>query len=228
MHERQAGLEGRVAQVGKELAQLLGGEHALVDDRPRRERGEVQAVDGVLGALAQHEGAPLERHRVHARGGRGDEELLDARHGAERGLAEAEGLDRHDAPPDDAEPLLAGELFHHAPRLVGVVGVGGQEGEAHRVAPGLGQREARRLGRAGQEAVRHLDEDPGPVAGLDLGARRAAVGQVLEDGQRLVDDVVVGRAVQIGHHADATGVVLVSRVVEASGHRRPCPSEGNS
>ncbi|MGA2931221.1 MAG: FAD-dependent oxidoreductase, partial [Acidimicrobiales bacterium] len=32
---------------------------------------------------------------------------------------------------------------------------------------------------------------------------------------------MIGPAVQIGHHADTAGVVLVCRVVEAGGHRRP-------
>ena len=69
--------------------------------------------------------------------------------------------------------------------------------------------------------MRDLDQDAGAVARLDLGPGRTAVRQALEDGQAAVDDVVVGPAVQIGHHADATGVVFVCRVVEASGHRRP-------
>ena len=66
---------------------------------------------------------------------------------------------------------------------------------------------------------------PAPSPGLDLGARGAAVGQALEDGEAAVDDVVVGSAVEIGHHADTAGVVLVCRVVEASGHRRPSDME---
>ena len=47
------------------------------------------------------------------------------------------------------------------------------------------------------------------------------MGQPLEHGEAPVDDVVIGPAVQVGHHADTTGVVFVCRVVEASGHRRP-------
>ena len=60
-----------------------------------------------------------------------------------------------------------------------------------------------------------LDQYAGAVARLDLGARGATVGQALEDGEAAVDDVVIGSPVQIGHHADTAGVVLVSRVVEA-------------
>ena len=44
---------------------------------------------------------------------------------------------------------------------------------------------------------------------------------IIAPGAQLADDVVIGPPVQIRHHADATGVVFVCRVVEASGHRRP-------
>ena len=67
----------------------------------------------------------------------------------------------------------------------------------------------------------HLDQDPRTVAGLDLGAGRAPVRQSLEHREAAVDDVVVRPAVQVCDHSDAAGVVLVCRVVEASGHRRP-------
>ena len=50
-----------VGQVGEELVELAGGEHALVDEGPRGQRREVD-VGLALGALAQAEGQPLQRH----------------------------------------------------------------------------------------------------------------------------------------------------------------------
>ena len=74
-------------------------------------------------------------------------------------------------------------------------------------------------------AMNSTEDDPHrieeAVACLDLCAGRATVGQSFEHCEAAVNDVVVGPAVQMGHHADATGVVLECRVVEASGHRRP-------
>jgi len=104
---------------------------------------------------------------------------------------------------------------------VGVVPVGGQEGQPDRVAACAGQGEASLLGRHGQEAVRDLRQDARAIARRHLRTGCAAVGQTLENGQPPVDDVVVRPAVQVRHHANATGVVLECRVVEASGHRRP-------
>ena len=180
----------------------------------------------MFGPLAQHEGAPLERHRVHPRVGRPDEELLDTRHRPEGGLPEAFGLDRQLAPAEHGEALLCRDLFDQAASLVRIVGVDGQERQADRIPTRIRQREAGRLRGAHEEAVRHLHQDPGAVPGLHLSPGCAAVGQSFENGQRLVDDVVVGPPVQIRHHADTAGVVLIVRVVEANGHRRP--SEGSS
>ena len=66
-----------------------------------------------------------------------------------------------------------------------------------------------------QERVRDLDQDAGAVAGVGLGAGGAAVVEVAQGGEGLVDDVVARRATQGGHEGDAAGVVLVLRPVEA-------------
>ena len=50
-----------VDQVGEEVVELVGGQHALVGEGARRQRREVD-VGLVLGALAQAERQPLQRH----------------------------------------------------------------------------------------------------------------------------------------------------------------------
>ena len=57
-------------------------------------------------------------------------------------------------------------------------------------------------------------QDPGAVAGVDLGAGGAAVVEVAQGGEGLGHDVVAGLTGQGRHHGDATGVLLVARVVE--------------
>jgi glycine oxidase len=222
VHQRQPRFERGVAQIGEELSQLLGREHALVDDGARREGREVEPVDRALGPLAHHEGLPLERHQVDGRGARRCEEhLLDPGYGPQRRLPQPGGLRRHDTPAEHPEALLARQLLDRGPCLEGVVPVDGQENQSGRIAPGFGELEARRGRRDRQEAVRHLNEDPCAVARLHLGAGRAAMRQSLEHGEAALDDVVVRLSVQVCDHSDATGVVLVCRVVEANGHRRP-------
>ncbi len=179
----------------------------------------------MLGPLAQHEGAPLQRQGVDARRCRRYEDLLDLGHGPKGDAAEALGLGGHHPPSQDAQSLLSRGLLHHGTCLGGVVTVGGQEGQPDGVATAVGEPDPRGRGRLRQEGVRDLHENARAVAGVHLRPRRAAVGQALEDGQPAVDDVVAGTSLEIGHHADPAGVVLVCRVVEASGHRRPSVGE---
>ena len=63
VHERQRADHALVGEVRVERLDLGLGQHALVDDRARGQRGEVD-VGGVLGALAQAEGAALQLEAV--------------------------------------------------------------------------------------------------------------------------------------------------------------------
>jgi hypothetical protein len=62
--------------------------------------------------------------------------------------------------------------------------------------------------------VRHLQQHAGAVAGVGLGAGGAAVVEVAEDLQRLLQDLVRLAALHVHHEADAAGVVLKPRIVE--------------
>ena len=70
------------------------------------------------------------------------------------------------------------------------VGVAGQEDDADAVAAGGGQGDAELVALLGQEAVRHLQEDAGAVAGVLLAAAGAAVLQVEQHLHALLDDGV--------------------------------------
>ena len=68
-----------------------------------------------------------------------------------------------------------------------------------------------------QERVGDLGEDARAVAGVGLGAGGAAVVEVAQRGEGLVDDLVGRRAGQRRHEGDAAGVVLVPAVVQTLG-----------
>ena len=76
MEDAEPNLDGRVAQVGVERSELVGRAQRLVDDRAKRERGDVEIVAAVE-ALAGAEGSRLDR-LVVARG-RLEQRLLDCR-----------------------------------------------------------------------------------------------------------------------------------------------------
>jgi hypothetical protein len=209
-HRRRDALVG---EVGEDLVELVGGEHALVGQGPRRQRREVDVGLG-LGALAQAEGQALERHAGDPGAPAGHEELGEGGHhaagrGTERGV-----VDRHLAPPEDREALLVGDLLDAPPGGRHRLGVAGQERGADGVRTCGGQLEAELGGDLAQERVGHLEQDPGAVTGVDLGAGGAAVVEVAQGGERLGHDVVAGLTGQGRHHGDTAGVLLVARVVE--------------
>jgi hypothetical protein len=63
--------------------------------------------------------------------------------------------------------------------------------------------------------VRNLNQHTGAVAGLRIAAAGAAVGQVDQDLNALLNDGVSLLSADAGYKADAAGVVLGRRVIEA-------------
>jgi hypothetical protein len=94
-------------------------------------------------------------------------------------------------------------------------GVARQEYHAGAVMAGFGQRDAELAALATEEGVRHLDQDAGAVAGVLLATAGAAMHEVAQHGQRLRHDLVRAAALHVHHEADAAGVVLGGRIIEA-------------
>ena len=68
-----------------------------------------------------------------------------------------------------------------------------------------------------EEPVRDLDQDAGAVAGVDLASAGAAVLEVEQDLQPVFDDIRGLTAPHVDDEADATGIVLVTWVIETLG-----------
>ncbi len=92
-----------------------------------------------------------------------------------------------------------------------------EKNEPGAVAAGGRQREAEGRRHLAQKPVRHLHEDAGAVAGRRLAAAGAAMQEVDQDAQPLLDNGVRTAALDVDDEADAAGIVLVRRVVQAGG-----------
>ena len=179
----------------------------------------VESRTAVLDAPADDVELPLEGQRIgpdclqHLRR-RGDEDLPDDRF-AERAVAPSEVLSTRHGPP--AEEILA--LFAHDALEVrlaapAVFRVGRQEDHADAVLAEGRQAEAEMFALLFEEAMGHLHEDAGAVAGVRLAAAGAAVFQVEENLDRLLDDVVRFAVVQVDDEADAARIVFVPGVIQ--------------
>ena len=210
--------EALVLQIGIEHRQLLGEEQPLVDDRPRRQRADVETLDLrfddlLLDAPADQEQVLLERrHRRQVErppGARpGDHDLLDLGARLHRLVADDAYVDRHLPPAVDgvAEADDLGLDDGAAGFLRRQVGAR-QEDHPDRGQIGLGP-VAGALDVLVEEVDRNLDMDAGTVAGLAVGVDRAAVPDGLQRVDRRADDTPAGLAVGGGDQPDAAGIGL--------------------
>lgn len=219
MHQTERALDARVLQVDVELPQLRGRQHALVDEGASGQAGEVHGLAAravgactlvaelVLHALAHDVGATLELHALCP----ADEHLAEGRHGVAGERSERALVGGHLAPSEQGQALGLDDLLHALTGEARVLRALGQEGDTGRVAALGGQLEVHGLP---QEAVRDLDHDPGTVTGVRLGARGAAVLEIHQRHDRLVDDVATAPPMHVHDERHAARVVLVAWVVE--------------
>src|SRR5207249_5875890 len=119
------------------------------------------------------------------------------------------------APAEEGLPFLPDDVAEDGLTLRGLTGVPGEEDEARAVVAGRGEGDAEPPTLPREEGVRHLEEDPRPVAGVGFAAAGPAVQEVLQDGERLAHDGVRRPTLDVDDEANATAVVLVPGIVEA-------------
>jgi hypothetical protein len=217
----------RVAQVVVEAADLVREQQALVDHRAAREARHVevgdlrqpvlvgQLLERVLGLLADHDQLALERVLVGAVVAAADERLADHRHRGEHCLAEPVLGGRHVAPADQVLALLGDELLELAADELARLVVLRQEAHGDRVVARRRQRQPGAFRPLAVERVGDLQQDAGAVAEQRVGADRAAVVEVGKDLERLRDDPVRLRSLDVGDKAHTARVMLVARIVQA-------------
>ncbi len=223
VHHRQRGDHRRVAQIAVVLADLMREEHALIDDRARRHRrhvellamAQLQRLDRVPGALADDVELALQRVLVELVGAARDENLPDHRLDFLGPLGETRVVGRHVAPAKEDLafggdcPLDLLHAGHAGGRLLG------KKDHPRTVLADGGQRQPLAAAHPPQKRIRELNEDAGAVSLERVRTGRAAVSQVLQDLQRLTDDLVALLPLDVGDEPQPAGVVLITRVVEA-------------
>ena len=210
MDQGKSGLHVGVRQVGEELSQLVGGEHALVDEGAARQGREV-GVGLVLRALAQAEGATFEVHARQPLPRRPHDELSEARHDTARGLPQAGRIGGNVAPRDDVEAFFPRDLLDARLSRSGDIVIVREEGHADGVLP---CRRQLCVDDATQESIGDLEQDARAVTGIGLSAGRAPVIEVEQCGQAHGDDLVGRLARQRRDEGDAAGIMLGRGIVE--------------
>ena len=131
---------------------------------------------------------------------------------------------RHIAPKQQGDAALCTALLEDAHAGCHAFRIHWQKHHGHAVIALVGQQAPVLLRFLAEEAVRNLKQDARTVAGVLLEAHAAAVLQVHEHGQRIVDHLVGTLSLQVGERADAACVVFefltVQTLIGRVFHRR--------
>ena len=196
--ERQGTLDRGVGDVGEVGLDLVGGEHALVDDRVGGEAPDVEIVllletageHPVLHPLPDQEQGPLELRRIAHRPAPADEHLADDRLVPPGALADGAVVGADVAPPQGDLPLLPHDAIEQRLAPDALVKIGRKRDHTDAIVLGRGEHDPKPRAFTSEEGVGQLEKNPGPVAGIRLAAAGPAMQQILQHRQRLADDAV--------------------------------------
>ena len=90
----------------------------------------------------------------------------------------------------------------------------GEEQHADAIGALFGKLESKRAAFADKELMRHLQQQAGAVTCFRIAAACAAMGEVDENLESLLNDVVGLAALDVSYKADAASIMLVLGVVE--------------
>ena len=234
MHERKRRGEQRMMQIGVIGAELISQEHALVDQRAAGQRHGIEAdiaaaglaVDGVGDHLAQDVKPALEIVLILDVGTAPDKHLPVRRLGLDHRGRQAGIVRRHVAPAEQLQPLGIDDARDDGLAIDALRAIARHEHVADGVMAGLGQLDLERCGDRFQEFMRDLHQDAGAVAGQRVSARRAAMGEVLQNLDAMLDDLVARPPLEVGNEADAASIVLALRIIKSLRGRRRRPRRG--
>ena len=165
----------------------------------------------------------VDAERVHTVDGRGgQEQLLEGGHHVQRHPPDT-GTDRvggHLPPAEQGQPLVLDDVGDDLLGLGADRRVGGQESGADRVGlavPRIGALRQLEVDDRSEQRVRDLDQDARAVTDRGVGTGGAAVVQVDQRRDAVVDDRVAAAALDVGHGGDTTGVTFELWVVQPLG-----------
>ncbi len=223
VYERHGRLDGGVVEVDEEAAHLRGHEHALVHDGARAHGAHVEdlvverklGVGLLLDGAAAHVQATLEgiacRRVVRA----AQKCLQNGRHTGAGRLTQVMRVDRHLAPKEQRHTGLGAAFLKDAASVLYALVVLRKEQHGDAVVALLRQNLPALLRLLAKEVVRNLEQDAGAVAGVALKAGAASMLEVHQDGKRVIQNLMVTLAVNIGQGADTARVVVELRAVKA-------------
>ena len=221
--ERYGRLDGGVVEIDEKAAHLRGDQHALVHDGARAHGAHIEdlVAQGELriGLFFDGAAAHVQTALKGIAGGRvvrtAQEGLQDSRHAGTGRLAQVVRVDRHLAPKEQRHAGLGAALLEHAAGILYALVILREEQHGHAIVALCRQNLAALLSLFTEKVMRNLEQDASAVAGVLLESRAAAVLQVDQNGQCIIQNLVMALTVDIGKRADATCIVVEFGAIKA-------------
>ena len=124
-------------------------------------------------------------------------------------------VDGHLAPKEQRHAGLGAALLKHAAGILYALVVLREEQHGHAIVALCRQNLTALLSLFTEKVMRNLEQDASAVAGVLLESRAAAVLQVDQNGQCIVQNLVMALTVDIGKRADATCIVVEFGAIKA-------------
>ena len=224
VHHRNRGGGFRGLEVEVVLPDLVREEETLIDHGPGAHRGDevlvpvlqVQSLDAVGGFLADDVEFPLQgvlHHHVRAAA---DEDLTDHRGSRPHGVTHLHMvIDRDIAPAENDLALRLHDTLNLRLARRAARGLLREEDHADTVVTGGRERHALLRELLSVIAIGDLNQDTGTVAAEGVRPDRAAVIQVMQDEERVLNHLMRDAALDIRDETNAAGVVLCLRCVQS-------------
>ena len=232
MHHRNRGFHVRIDQIEVVAFDLRGEQEPLVDDRPRRQAGnveelllsELRTAHDRFDPFADHVQLPLEGGLIERatlqRCPWPDEDLPHGRLDRERRMPQLRVVARHIAPAENRLAFFGHDLGKLLLAPDALARFGRQEDHPDGVLASRRQRQPVLGTHLPQEFVRHLEQHARAVARVVFTATGPTMLEILENFEAARQNVVRLHAIQVGDKADSAGIVFVLRVVQALSFRR--------
>ena len=231
VHEAHRAREIRIRKLAVKLRDLRREKQTFIDNGARRKRRHAEEVavrhvgrgDFRLHALAHHVELAIEligRHALRVP----DENLFDVRLRIARHAAHGASIDRRIAPAEHGESFFSYDAFDDAFGFEPLLPLHRKKNNPHTILARRRKTEAQLGGLARKILVRDLNQQPGAVAGFRIAAARAAMRQVDENLNALLDDLVCFLALDVSHKPDPAGVVFVAWMVQSRRFREAAHS----
>ena len=127
----------------------------------------------------------------------------------------------HLAPAQEGHALALDHLGVDFADHLPPVRIARHEESADGVFAGLGQAKTEPSRLLGEELVRNLHQNAGAVACSRIGTDRAAMLEIAEDSERVLDQLMRRPALDVGNEADPAGILLERGIVKALHRRQP-------